>query len=319
MIISQGTKLNQFDFCFFCWCGKIVSDEREFVMFLKFVKKFELIFSMIKFHHSIFALPFALIAYFWASNGKFDLKNFLLVIVAMVSARSVAMTANRIIDYKFDIKNPRTKNWPLSQGELSKSFAYSFMFINLFIFEVSAFMLNKMCFYLSPLALFFLITYSYTKRWTYFCHLILGFTDGIAPVGAWIAVKEGFSLEAIMLCLAVTFWIAGFDILYSLQDVEFDKTENLKSIPVRFGVRTSLIISAVFHFLTYLFYLLAGYFYGAGFLYYLGLLIILPLLVYEHLIIKPNDLSKINAAFFTINGYVSILIFAFSLLDLYWR
>ncbi|MFB3851417.1 MAG: UbiA-like polyprenyltransferase [Acidobacteriota bacterium] len=288
-------------------------------MVLKYFEKIKLTFSMIKFHHSIFALPFALISYFWASQEGFDLRIFLLVVLAMVSARSVAMTLNRIIDYKYDAKNPRTKNWPLSKGELSKTFAYSFAILNFLLFEISALMLNKMCFYLSPLALFFLIIYSYTKRWTYFCHLILGFTDGIAPVGAWIAVKEEFSLESIMLCLAVTFWIAGFDILYALQDLEFDKKEGLKSIPVRFGIKKSLIISAVFHFLTYLFYLLAGFFFGAGFLYYLGLLLILPLLVYEHLIIKPNDLSKINAAFFTINGYVSILILAFSLADLYWR
>jgi len=288
-------------------------------MVLKYFEKIKLTFSMIKFHHSIFALPFALISYFWASQEGFDLRIFLLVVLAMVSARSVAMTLNRIIDFKYDAKNPRTKNWPLSKGELSKTFAYSFAILNFLLFEISALMLNKMCFYLSPLALFFLIIYSYTKRWTYFCHLILGFTDGIAPVGAWIAVKEEFSLESIMLCLAVTFWIAGFDILYALQDLEFDKKEGLRSIPVRFGIKKSLIISAVFHFLTYLFYLLAGFFFGAGFLYYLGLLLILPLLVYEHLIIKPNDLSKINAAFFTINGYVSILILAFSLADLYWR
>lgn len=288
-------------------------------MVLNYFEKIKLTFSMIKFHHSIFALPFALISYFWASQEGFDLRIFLLVVLAMVSARSVAMTLNRIIDFKYDAKNPRTKNWPLSKGELSKTFAYSFAILNFLLFEISAFMLNKMCFYLSPLALFFLIIYSYTKRWTYFCHLILGFTDGIAPVGAWIAVKEEFSLESIMLCLAVTFWIAGFDILYALQDLEFDKKEGLRSIPVRFGIKKSLIISAVFHFLTYLFYLLAGFFFGAGFLYYLGLLLILPLLVYEHLIIKPNDLSKINAAFFTINGYVSILILAFSLADLYWR
>lgn len=289
------------------------------IMVAEFLEKIKLVFSMIKFHHSVFALPFALIAYFWASNGRIDLKTFLLVIVAMVSARSAAMTANRIIDYKFDILNPRTKEWPLSKGKLSKSFAYSFMVTNFFVFEISAFILNKMCFYLSPLALFFLIIYSYTKRWTYFCHLILGFTDGIAPVGAWIAVKEEFSNESIFLCLAVTFWIAGFDILYSLQDVDFDKRQNLKSIPVRFGTKKSLVISSVFHFLTYLFYILGGYFYGAGFFYYLGLFLILPLLIYEHLIIKPSDLSKINAAFFTINGYVSILIFVFSLVDLYWR
>ncbi|MCX7829872.1 MAG: putative 4-hydroxybenzoate polyprenyltransferase [Acidobacteria bacterium] len=288
-------------------------------MAVNFFEKTKLTFSMIKFHHSIFALPFALVSYFWASKGEFDLRTFLLVIVAMVSARSVAMTLNRIIDFKYDIKNPRTKNWPFSKGELSKKFAYSFVALNFIVFEISAFMLNKMCFYLSPVALFFLIIYSYTKRWTFFCHLILGFTDGIAPVGAWIAVKEEFSIEAVMLCLAVTFWIAGFDILYSLQDLEFDKKEKLKSIPVKFGIKASLRISAFFHFLTYIFYLLAGYFFGAGFLYYLGLIIIFPLLVYEHLIIKPNDLSKINSAFFTVNGYVSIFILAFSLADLYWR
>ncbi len=287
-------------------------------MSLDFLKKVKLTLSMIKFHHSIFALPFALISYFWATNGVFDSRTFFLILLAMISARSVAMTANRIIDYKFDIKNPRTINWPFSKGEISKSFAFSFLFLNLIIFDLSAFLLNRVCFYLSPVALFFLIIYSYTKRWTFFCHLILGFTDGIAPLGAWIAVKENFSSEAVMLSFAITFWIAGFDILYSLQDIEFDRKENLKSIPVKFGEKKALVISSFFHFLTFIFYILAGYFHGAYIFYYIGLIIVLPLLVYEHLIIKPNDLSKINAAFFTINGYVSILILFFSMVDIYW-
>lgn len=287
-------------------------------MYSNFFKKVKITLSMIKFHHSVFALPFALIGYFWATGGVFEAKTFFFVLMAMVTGRNAAMSANRIIDYKFDIKNPRTANWPLSKGEISKRFAYSFLILNIILFELSAFFLNKMCFYLSPIALFFLIIYSYTKRWTFFCHLILGFTDGIAPVGAWIAVKENFSLEAIMLCFAVTFWIAGFDILYSLQDIEFDKKENLKSIPVKFGVKKSLAISSFFHFITIIFYFLAGSFYNAGIVYYIGLAIVLPLLVYEHLIIKPNDISKINAAFFTINGYVSILILLFSMIDLFY-
>lgn len=284
-----------------------------------FFKMVKLTLSMIKFHHSIFALPFALIAYFWATKGGFETKSFFLVLLAMVSARSAAMAANRLIDYKFDIKNPRTAKWPLSKGEISKKFTFFFLFFNILIFELSAYFLNEMCFYLSPVALFFLIIYSYTKRWTAFCHIILGFTDGIAPVGAWIAVKEQFSFESIMLCLAVTFWVAGFDILYSLQDIDFDKKEGLKSIPVKFGIEKSLKISSVFHIITFFFYVLAGFFYGAQIIYYLGLIVISPFLIYEHIIIKPNDLSKLNAAFFTINGYVSILILFFSMIDLYWR
>lgn len=282
-------------------------------------KKIYTLLSMIKFHHSIFALPFAFLSYFWATEGKLYPKSFILVLLAMVSARNVAMTANRIIDYQYDIKNPRTMNWPYSRGEISKRFALNFVTINILIFETVALLLNRTCFFLSPIALFFLIFYSYSKRFTIFCHLILGFTDGLAPIGAYIAVKEKISVEIVFLSLAVTFFVAGFDILYSIQDVEFDKKEGLKSFPVKFGVKKSLKISFYFHLLTIFSYLIAGILYPAGFFYFLSLFIVVPLFFYEHSLIKPEDLSKLNKAFFTVNGYISVFIFFFSILDFVLR
>lgn len=288
-------------------------------LLMAILEKLKLTFIMIKFPHTVFALPFALIATLWAARGIPGTRVFLLILLAMVSARSLAMTANRIADLSFDKRNPRTKDWPLASGELSLAFAWSFLLLNLVTFELSAFLLNTLCFYLSPAALVFLFGYSLTKRFTWFCHLILGFTDGIAPMGAWIAVTGKWGIAPMWLSLAVTFWVAGFDILYSIQDIEIDKMEGLFSIPAKFGIRPGLYVSSLLHFLTFACYALAAYSFGAGIFFYSGLLIIAPLLVYEHLIITPKDTSKIGAAFFTINGYVSILLFIFASIDMFVR
>jgi 4-hydroxybenzoate polyprenyltransferase len=180
-------------------------------------------------------------------------------------------------------------------------------------------MLNSLCFYLSPLALLFLLGYSLTKRFTWMCHLILGFTDGIAPMGAWIAVTGKWGVPPMWLALAVTFWVAGFDILYSIQDIEIDKREKLFSLPSRFGTKSALYVSALLHLLTFICYAAAAWTFGAGAIFYAGLALIAPLLVYEHLIITPKDTSKIGAAFFTVNGYISILLLAFAAADIFWR
>lgn len=283
------------------------------------LKKIGLTLSMIKFHHTVFALPFALIAMFWAVGGVPSVRTLFLILLAMVSSRSLAMTANRIADIEFDKRNPRTMEWPLASGELSLSFAWLFLALNLLLFVLSAYLLNDLCFYLSPVALLFLLGYSFTKRFTWLCHIILGFTDGIAPMGAWIAVTGKWALSPVWLSLAVTFWVAGFDVLYSIQDIDVDKKEGLFSIPSSFGIKASLWVSAVLHLLTFICYGLAAWSFGAGIFFYAGLLLIAPLLVYEHLIITPDDTTRLDAAFFTVNGYISILLLVFAAADVYWR
>ena len=283
------------------------------------LKKIGLTLSMIKFHHTVFALPFALISMFWAAGGLPSMRTLFLILLAMVSSRSLAMTANRIADIEFDKRNPRTMDWPLASGELSLSFAWLFLSLNLVLFVLSAYLLNDLCFYLSPVALLFLLGYSFTKRFTWLCHIILGFTDGIAPMGAWLAVTGKWALPPMWLSLAVTFWVAGFDVLYSSQDIDIDKAERLYSIPSRFGIKASLWVSAVLHLLTFVCYGLAAWSFGAGMFFYAGLLLIAPLLVYEHLIITPDDTTRLDAAFFTVNGYISILLLVFAAADAYWR
>ncbi len=283
------------------------------------LKKIGLTLSMIKFHHTVFALPFALISMFWAAGGLPSMRTLFLILLAMVSSRSLAMTANRIADIEFDKRNPRTMDWPLASGELSLSFAWLFLSLNLVLFVLSAYLLNDLCFYLSPVALLFLLGYSFTKRFTWLCHIILGFTDGIAPMGAWLAVTGKWALPPMWLSLAVTFWVAGFDVLYSIQDIDIDKAEGLYSIPSRFGIKASLWVSAVLHLLTFVCYGLAAWSFGAGMFFYAGLLLIAPLLVYEHLIITPDDTTRLDAAFFTVNGYISILLLVFAAADSYWR
>lgn len=283
------------------------------------LKKIGLTLSMIKFHHTVFALPFALIAMFWAAGGVPSVRTLFLILLAMVSSRSLAMTANRIADIEFDKRNPRTMEWPLASGELSLSFAWLFLSLNLILFVLSTYLLNALCFYLSPVALLFLLGYSFTKRFTWLCHIILGFTDGIAPMGAWMAVTGKWALPPMWLSLAVTFWVAGFDVLYSIQDIDVDKKEGLYSIPSSFGIKASLWVSAVLHLLTFICYGLAAWSFGAGIFFYAGLLLIAPLLVYEHLIITPDDTTRLDAAFLTVNGYISILLLVFAAADVYWR
>jgi len=283
------------------------------------LNKLSLTLSMIKFHHTVFALPFALIAMFWAAGGLPPVRTVLLILLAMVSSRSLAMTANRIADIEYDRRNPRTSDWPLASGELSVTFAWVFLALNLLIFEFSAYFLGKLCFYLSPVALLFLLGYSFTKRFTWLCHIILGFTDGIAPMGAWIAVTGRWAVPPMWLSLAVTFWVAGFDMLYSIQDIDIDRQEGLFSLPSRFGIKAALYVSAILHALTFVCYGMAAWSFGSGMIFYAGLLLIAPLLVYEHLIITPEDTSRIDAAFFTVNGFVSILLLVFAAADLYWR
>jgi 4-hydroxybenzoate polyprenyltransferase len=281
--------------------------------------KFTGIIELIKFEHSIFALPFAMMALFMVYGGSPELTKTCWIVVAMVSARSASMAFNRIVDYSYDLKNPRTSRRPLQSGKVSGREAWVFTIVMSAIFIMSAWMLNSLAFGLAFAVIPVLFGYSFLKRFTSFSHLILGLSLGLSPMGVWVAVAEKVSLASVLLCLGVTFWVAGFDIFYALQDVEFDKKEGLKSIPAKFGVKKSLDIAVVFHAVTVAMFVAAGAEGGMGPIYYGGLAVIAAFLAYEHRTVRMHGLEKINMAFFTVNGMVSILFFVFSVVDIYVR
>jgi 4-hydroxybenzoate polyprenyltransferase len=276
-------------------------------------------FSLIKFSHTVFALPFALIGFFLAiyfANHDFSWLLFLNVLFCMVFARSAAMAFNRYIDRKIDEKNPRTSIREIPSGVIKPSNALAFTIINSLLFVATTWFINKLCFLLSPVALLVVLGYSYTKRFTWLCHIILGIGLSLAPIGAYLAVAGAFALLPLLFSLSVLFWVSGFDIIYALQDEVFDKENNLKSIPVKLGKAGALKLSIVFHLLTFLFLLFAGFYGNFGLYFWIGLLFFSALLVYQHTLVKPNDLSKVNIAFFTTNGIASIVFSAFVILDL---
>jgi len=281
------------------------------------IKKLIEISKMIKIEHTLFALPFALISVFFATEGKPTFKVIGLCFLAMFFARNSAMAFNRYIDAEIDKKNPRTKKRSIPAGKLTSSFVGFFVFLNTVLFFITCFFINTLSFYLSPIALFIILFYSYTKRFTSFAHLVLGIGLSIAPAGGWIAANNSLTLTPIFLSLAVLSWVSGFDILYSLQDEKFDKELGLYSIPVKFGAKKSLIIARSLHLTTVIFLLLFGYYANAGLMYFIGVLIGTVLLSYEHSLVKYNDLSKLDAAFFTVNSFLSIILFIFTVLNFY--
>jgi 4-hydroxybenzoate polyprenyltransferase len=268
------------------------------------------VLEMIKFEHSVFALPFALtgalLAARFTSHGWPSIRQILWIVVAMVSARSAAMTINRIADVRFDKENPRTKMRALATGALSLSFAWIFTFVAVALFVFAAWQLNPLALKLSPVALVILFFYSFTKRFTNFSHLFLGFALGISPAAAWIAVTGHLDLRMLILCAAVTLWVGGFDVLYACQDIDFDRQAGLFSIPERFGIAAALLIARATHIGVVV--LLAGL--AASFALpwpaWAGIAVVGALLAYEHSLVKADDLSKLDAAFFTMNGYISI-------------
>jgi 4-hydroxybenzoate polyprenyltransferase len=277
--------------------------------------------SLVRFSHTVFALPFALasIALAWPKHPV-TLNNFIWILVAMVGARTAAMGFNRLADRKIDALNPRTRNWELPQGKVKVWEAALLTAVASLIFVYAAYSLNWLCFLLSPLALAIVFFYSLTKRFTWAAHLFLGLALSIAPIGAWLAVShppfEIADLQApIYLGLAVVFWLAGFDVIYSLQDREFDRHNGLHSIPVRFGVAGALRLSSLFHVMTAAFLALVGIAAAAGTLYWIGFAAVCAVLFWEHHIVSANDLSRINKAFFDLNAYVSIGYFCFTLAD----
>lgn len=273
--------------------------------------------ELIKFEHTIFALPFAMIALIMVYDGHVpDPKKTFWIVLAMVSARSAAMAFNRIADYVYDAKNPRTEMRPLQTRRLTVKEAWIFTICATAVFIFSAAMLNWSAFWLSFVALFVLFGYSYIKRFSSLSHLVLGFSLGMSTGGVWIAVTGYLSLTSLLLCGGVTFWVAGFDIFYALQDVDFDKRECLKSLPVRLGTKRALVAAFLFHVATVFFFLLAGLSEHMGGVFYLGIAIIALILFFEHWLVLKRGLAHINMAFFTLNGVVSVLFFCFSLADI---
>jgi len=275
--------------------------------------------EMIKWEHSIFALPFALCGAMLAAGGLPTLRQLLWIIVAMIAARSAAMSFNRLADASIDAANPRTHTRALPAGELTQSFVRNFTALSSAVFVLAAWQLNHLAFLLSPVALAILLLYSYTKRWTRWSHLVLGFALGIAPAAAWIAVRGSLDPHILLLTAAVTLWVAGFDVLYACQDLDFDLQAGLHSIPRYCGIGKALWIARLLH-LSMLFLLAAlVWVFGLGTFAVLGVVAVLALLAYEHSLVSARDLSKLNAAFFTMNGIIAVVFFVFLAADLLLR
>ena len=286
------------------------------------LKRLVLALDMIKFEHSVFALPFALTGALLAfREDRFATADpwwkLVWILVAMVGARAAAMTFNRILDADIDAKNPRTSTRHLPAGLLTARFAWAFLLFTSAMFLIAARMLNPLCFYLAPVALAVVFFYSFTKRFTSLAHLVLGLALGIAPSAAWIAVRGSYDVRMLWMTAAVTFWTAGFDIIYSCQDYEFDGREGLFSMPARFGIAGALWISRALHsmMIVSLGALVVGF--GLGWIAWAGVAAIVALLLYEHRLVRADDLSRVNAAFFTVNGYVSVLFFVFWATDIF--
>ena len=276
--------------------------------------RIRIVLEMIKFEHSVFALPFALVGALLAARAGGGLPSWrqvLWIVVAMVGARSAAMTLNRIADLEYDRRNPRTANRALPAGELSPGFAWMFTLLASAVLVIAAWQLNRLALELSPVALLVLFFYSYTKRFTSWSHFVLGFCLGISPAAAWIAIRGSLDARMLILCAAVTLWVGGFDVLYSCQDVDFDKAAGLHSIPKRFGIAKALLTARAMHLVMVALLAWLAFSFHLAWPAWAGIGVVAALLAYEHSLVKPDDLSKMNAAFFTVNGYISLLFLLF--------
>lgn len=282
------------------------------------VQKLRYFVQAIKFEHTIFALPFAYIAMVLAAGGWPGWRIAVWVTLAMVGARTLAMSVNRLADRFSDARNPRTANRHLPRGLLKPWEVGTWAAASALLLLVSAWQLNPLCLKLAPMAVLFLVGYHYTKYFTWTSHWILGFTDGIAAAGGWIAVREAFQLPTFLLWFAVTVWIAGFDLIYACQDVEFDRVERLHSVPARFGISVALALARACHILTALALAAVGAAVGLGWAYWIGWLVVIGLLVYEHSLVSPTDLSRLDVAFFNVNGYIAVIVFVSALVGLWF-
>ncbi|MDQ8006302.1 MAG: UbiA-like polyprenyltransferase [Pedobacter sp.] len=279
-------------------------------------------FSLVLFAHSIFAMPFAFIGFFLGvttTSNPFNWYLLLAVVLCMVFARNAAMAFNRYLDRDIDAKNPRTATRDIPAGKISAKEALTFVIINCVLFIATTYLINPLCFYLSPIAIFTVLFYSYTKRFTALCHLVLGVGLGLAPIGAYIAVTGHFSIVPVLYSFAVLFWVSGFDIIYALQDEDFDRSQKLHSIPSALGRKNALKLSSFLHVLSAACVISPIYFMDFGWTYYAGVVFFCAMLVYQHRLVKPNDISKVDRAFATTNGYASVVFAVCFLVDTYLR
>jgi 4-hydroxybenzoate polyprenyltransferase len=293
------------------------------------MSRFRNYLSLVKFSHTLFALPFAMIGFFlgiFAGRTIYEIEppgmqvlllRFFLVLVCMVTARSAAMAFNRYLDRHFDARNPRTAIREIPRGIIAPNSALRFVAICCFLFMLSSWFINPLCFYLSPVALFVILFYSYTKRFTALCHLVLGIGLSLAPIGAFLAVTGRFELLPLLFSGAVICWVSGFDIIYAMQDMDFDKSENLYSIPTALGKKQALRVSVFLHVLSASFVIVAGVVGGFGAWYWAGMILFGGMLIYQHTIVKPNDLSRVNLAFMTANGIASVVFALFVIADMF--
>jgi 4-hydroxybenzoate polyprenyltransferase len=293
------------------------------------MSRFRNYLSLVKFSHTLFALPFAMIGFFLGVVGKksvFELKSsgttvllirFLLVLVCMVTARSAAMAFNRYLDRHFDARNPRTAIREIPRGIIAPHSALRFVVACCLLFILACWFINPLCFFLSPVALFIILFYSYTKRFTSLCHLVLGIGLSLAPIGAFLAVTGRFELLPLLFSGAVICWVSGFDIIYAMQDEDFDKSQNLYSIPTAYGKKLSLRISSFLHVFSALFVIMAGITGDFGSWYWAGMILFAGMLIYQHMIVKTDDLSRVNLAFMTTNGIASVVFAFFVIADMF--
>ncbi len=283
----------------------------------KKLSRFYTIFTLIKFSHTIFSFPFAVMSAFVAAGGMPGIRKLLLIIGALVMARSCAMSFNRLIDAKYDIHNPRTAYRIQLQDRIGKTNLCFFTISCTLLFVVCAGMLNRLSLIISPLALMVIFGYSYTKRFTNFSHLVLGLALSLSPIGAWIGVTGGIAVAPFILAFAVLLWTAGFDIIYACQDLQHDIKSKLHSIPKMMGIKNSLILSSVLHILVVITLFLFMYFTSLSYIYFGGVVFVGIMLIYEHSLVKSDDLSKINLAFFTVNGIISMILMVVTLVDIF--
>ncbi|MBI4842766.1 MAG: UbiA family prenyltransferase [Nitrospirae bacterium] len=270
---------------------------------------------MIKFSHSVFALPFAFTGALLAAQGMPSFRQIFWITTAMFGARSGAMGINRIVDRKIDAINPRTKERELPKGVIRLREAVSFTGIAFIFFLIATYKLNPLCFAMAPAAIAIIILYPYTKRFTWLCHVVLGIAISFAPLGAWIAVKGAIDLRIFPLVFGVLFWVAGFDLFYALHDIDFDKEQRLYSLPSKFGIKNALWTARAFHIVTLIMLFALMPLFKLSIIYLAGVVLAALMLLYEHSLVKPSDLSRLDMAFFNMNGYISITVFVFTLLN----
>ncbi|OOP55270.1 MAG: 4-hydroxybenzoate octaprenyltransferase [Candidatus Brocadia carolinensis] len=287
--------------------------------FSSLLKKITSIFDLIKFSHTLFSFPFAVMSAFLAAGGMPGLKQLLLILAALVTARSAAMSFNRLVDTSYDIHNPRTAYRVELQKKIGRGSVWVFTILCVMLFLACAWLLNQLAFSMAPLAILIIFGYSYTKRFTHFSHFVLGLALGLSPIGAWVGIQGTLTTTPFLLAFAVVLWTAGFDIIYACQDLEHDIKSGLHSIPKKLGIKGALVLSAVLHLFMVGVLLAVSLYTELGMMYMIGVGIVAALLVYEHALVRPKDLSKINTAFFTVNGIISVGLMGVTLLDIFVR